>query len=146
MASFYDRKLVAMEQERREIQAELNRNVQTYRSEHQRKEQRREYDLSDPSALRSEPPTRIGDFDARIGASSLQRFDGEDLAAGERRKTQLAQQMRWCVCVCARACVCVCVLCACVRVRACAVCVRVCVHSRKGVCAPHMSCTNCKGT
>jgi hypothetical protein len=57
---------------------------------------RREYDLSDPSALRSEPPTRIGDFDARIGASSLQRFDGEDLAAGERRKTQLAQQMRWC--------------------------------------------------
>ena len=96
MASFYDRKLVAMEQERREIQAELNRNVQTYRSEHQRKEQRREYDLSDPAALRSEPPTRIGDFDARIGASSLQRFDGEDLAAGERRKTQLAQQMRWC--------------------------------------------------
>ena len=96
MASFYDKKLVALEQERREIQAELNRNVQSFRAEYQRKELRREYDLSDPSALRSEPPARVGDDDARIGASSLQRFDGEDLAAGERRRTQLAQQHHWC--------------------------------------------------
>jgi len=96
MASFYDKKLVALEQERREIQAELNRNVQSFRAEYQRKELRREYDLSDPTALRAEPPARVGDDDARIGASSLQRFDGEDLAAGERRRTQLAQQHAWC--------------------------------------------------
>jgi hypothetical protein len=35
MASFIDKKLVMLEQERREVQAELNRNVADFRREHQ---------------------------------------------------------------------------------------------------------------
>ena len=37
----------------------------------------------------------MGDDDPRTGVSSLQKFEGEDLAAGARRKTQLAQAAAW---------------------------------------------------
>ena len=38
----------------------------------------------------------MGDEDPRNGPSSLQKFDGEDLYAGERKALQLAQQAAWC--------------------------------------------------
>ena len=38
---------------------------------------------------------RIGDNDARCGPSSLQRFDGEDLAAAERSQAQHQQCYDW---------------------------------------------------
>lgn len=66
------------------------------RSFQQKKEQRREYDLSDPNATRNSLPARVGDADARIGVSSAQVFEGEDLRAGERRRVQAAQQRAWC--------------------------------------------------
>jgi hypothetical protein len=31
------------------------------------------------------------DDDSRLGASSMQRFDGEDLSAGDRKKAQIEQ-------------------------------------------------------
>lgn len=161
MTAYYDKQLVLMEQERREVQAALNRNVAEFRKEHQvrahrrrrprgalrlsllrarassarssrgarlpprsirpsvpasdpiwkfrsppraprlrsfqqKKEQRREYDLSDPNATRNSLPARVGDADARIGVSSAQVFEGEDLRAGERRRVQAAQQRAWC--------------------------------------------------
>ena len=171
MASFIDKKLVVLEQERREVQAALNRNVADFRREHQvraythrythhprsrcrtrlrapprrggasiptdrrdpprrpshspppdhppsihaprarrrpsvphlpsisprrqARTRRREYDLSDPSSLRASLPARVGDDDPRTGVSSLQKFEGEDLAAGARRKAQSAQAAAW---------------------------------------------------
>ena len=38
---------------------------------------------------------RIGDNDARCGPSSIQRFDGEDLAAAERSQAQHQQCYDW---------------------------------------------------
>ncbi len=51
--------------------------------------------LNDPHALRKEAPARLGDQDTRCGPASLQRFDGEDLRAGERRALQAVQMRRW---------------------------------------------------
>jgi hypothetical protein len=93
--SALDNRLVILEQERRGIQADLNRNVVAYRAEHQGKHTRREYDLSDPSGLRNETPARLGDDDVRNGASGMQKFSGEDLFAGERRVQQTKQASSW---------------------------------------------------
>lgn len=38
---------------------------------------------------------RVGDNDARCGPSSIQRFDGEDLAAAERSQAQHQQCYDW---------------------------------------------------
>ena len=51
--------------------------------------------LNDPAALRKGRPARDGDHDIRCGPASAQRFDGEDLRAGERRALQAAQMRRW---------------------------------------------------
>eukprot|EP00227_Mantoniella_beaufortii_P010207 CAMPEP_0197591312 /NCGR_PEP_ID=MMETSP1326-20131121/13001_1 /TAXON_ID=1155430 /ORGANISM="Genus nov. species nov., Strain RCC2288" /LENGTH=374 /DNA_ID=CAMNT_0043156713 /DNA_START=39 /DNA_END=1163 /DNA_ORIENTATION=+ len=96
LANFFDQKLVMLEQERREINAHLNRNLVDFRKEYQKKEARREYDLSDPASLKTSLPARVGDEDGRNSVSGAQKFEGEDLLAGERRKVQLAQQAAWC--------------------------------------------------
>ena len=57
---------------------------------------KREWDLNNPDALRNELPPRIGDFDPRCGASSLQIFAGEDLKKGDRIKMQELQMRDWC--------------------------------------------------
>ena len=62
----------------------------------QTKEQRREWDLSNPQAVRLAQPARVGDDDERCGPASIQRFDGEDLTAAQRKKLQMAQQVAWC--------------------------------------------------
>ena len=42
-------------------------------------------DLEDPKALQNDRPTRQGDCDPRLGASSFQVFAGEDLDAVKRK-------------------------------------------------------------
>lgn len=54
-------------------------------------------DLNDPDALRKSRPAREGDFDPKLGVSSAQVFDGEDLLAGERARLQAAQMRQWCL-------------------------------------------------
>ena len=46
--------------------------------------------------MKNSLPARVGDDDSRNTVSGIQKFDGEDLLAGERRKVQLAQQAAWC--------------------------------------------------
>ena len=46
--------------------------------------------------MRNELPPRVGDFDPRCGASSLQIFAGEDLKKGDRIKMQEIQMRDWC--------------------------------------------------
>ncbi|XP_014290148.1 RIB43A-like with coiled-coils protein 2 [Halyomorpha halys] len=82
-----------VEQNKKIVLSEINR----FRMEHQRKEDRREFDLNDPDALKKSLPCRIGDNDPRLTISSVQKFEGEDSAANERDKIKKEQQRNWLV-------------------------------------------------
>lgn len=56
---------------------------------------RREWHLNNPNALKSELPPRTGDHDSRLGPSSIQVFDGEDLKKGDRVRMQQLQMRDW---------------------------------------------------
>lgn len=56
---------------------------------------RREFDLSDPLALRKDLPARQSDNDIRNTVSGMQRFMGEDLKFRERKKFQEEQNREW---------------------------------------------------
>jgi len=58
-------------------------------------EQRREHDLNDPLAKRKGIPARLGDDDPRCGASSMQKFSGEDLMKDERMRQQRAAMVNF---------------------------------------------------
>lgn len=75
--------------------AEWDRQVQAFRSKAQGKETRREWDLSRPDALLRDTPARVDDDDPRCGPSSLQKFTGEDLTAGQRTAAQMEQARAW---------------------------------------------------
>ncbi|KAJ3166736.1 Protein Tax-1 [Geranomyces variabilis] len=70
-------------------------SLNQYRIRNQQPYQRREYDLYDPQALKNDLPARVGDDDGRIGISSCQRFEGEDLASKERQRLQKEQMKTW---------------------------------------------------
>ncbi|TPX36129.1 hypothetical protein SmJEL517_g01472 [Synchytrium microbalum] len=71
------------------------RSLVQFHATNQRPEMRREYDLNDPQSLRKDRPARIADNDPRLGASSLQKFEGEDLTAQLRFKEQKQQMKTW---------------------------------------------------
>jgi len=68
-----------------------------YNHAYQRKQFRREFDLSNPDGLKNDLPVRIGDDDPRLGVSSLQVLHGEDPDYGRRVTLQKKQQRNWCV-------------------------------------------------
>ncbi|KAJ1529139.1 hypothetical protein ONE63_005948 [Megalurothrips usitatus] len=82
----------------RQIQEEkkkLSQEINTFRQYYQRPQDRREFDIYDPDALKKEIPARIQDDDPRCGVSSAQKFEGEDLVKPERRRLQSEQQRSW---------------------------------------------------
>lgn len=95
----HDRLLQMMERRQKSDALALNRAVVEYRREHQKPEQRREFDLNDPDALRNEAaaPVRTGDEedDARFGPASMQYFEGEDNHATARADLQKQQMREW---------------------------------------------------
>ncbi|KAI9366151.1 RIB43A-domain-containing protein [Zopfochytrium polystomum] len=78
-------------QARRDHLAAMNR----FRQGQQQPHQRRDFDLYDPLALKKDRPARVGDADPRCGVSGCQRFEGEDLEAGERERRQKEQRRVW---------------------------------------------------
>jgi len=68
-----------------------------YNHAYQRKQFRREYDLSNPDATKNDMPIRLGDEDPRLGAASCQVFHGEDGEYARRVELQRAQQRAWCL-------------------------------------------------
>eukprot|EP00218_Dolichomastix_sp_CCMP3274_P011117 CAMPEP_0170143888 /NCGR_PEP_ID=MMETSP0033_2-20121228/13188_1 /TAXON_ID=195969 /ORGANISM="Dolichomastix tenuilepis, Strain CCMP3274" /LENGTH=374 /DNA_ID=CAMNT_0010380359 /DNA_START=30 /DNA_END=1154 /DNA_ORIENTATION=+ len=96
MASYFDAKMVMMEQERIAIKQQMAKDLVDYRKATQGKMTTKEFDLNDPAVLKNSLPARVGDEDPRNGVSSLQKFEGEDLTCGERKKLQQAQQAAWC--------------------------------------------------
>jgi hypothetical protein len=76
-------------------QREINRAVNEFRALHQQPDARREWDLQDPDYLKKDKPARVTDDDPRCGPASIQKFEGEDLAAEARRKYQQEQLREW---------------------------------------------------
>lgn len=89
-----DQAVLQFEAAEAERRRELERGVQRYRETLQRPQDSRDRDLSDPRAQHSEPPARSSDSDPRCGPASLQRFQGEDLNAPERKKAMKKESER----------------------------------------------------
>ena len=51
--------------------------------------------MNRPDGLKIDQPARVGDDDGRLGVSSMQRFDGEDLSAADRKRAQIEQNKAW---------------------------------------------------
>lgn len=94
-ALLMDRHACALQQEVNKVRAGREKELQDYRQTFQKKDLRREWDLNDPQANAKELPARVGDDDPRNGASSLQKFEGEDLDFKNRRAAQQRQQRSW---------------------------------------------------
>ncbi|CAH0559962.1 unnamed protein product [Brassicogethes aeneus] len=90
-----DAERVALAQEAKEKQEriKIEQEINKFRQNHQKPECRREFDLNDPEFLRKQLPLRVDDDDPRLGPSSAQRFDGEDLSDQKRLAVQ-REEMR----------------------------------------------------
>ncbi|XP_060531712.1 RIB43A-like with coiled-coils protein 2 [Cylas formicarius] len=77
--------------EERKLQQEIN----NFRKYCQRPEDRREFDLNDPEWIKKQLPARLDDDDPRLGPSSAQKFEGEDLISEQRLKLQREQNKAW---------------------------------------------------
>jgi len=73
----------------------LEKSTNEFRKEHQRPEDRREFDIYDPDGKKKDTPARVSDDDPRCGISSLQKFLGEDLNEKARKKLQQEQNREW---------------------------------------------------
>ncbi|XP_061438421.1 RIB43A-like with coiled-coils protein 2 [Rhineura floridana] len=73
----------------------LNKAINEFHQNYQQPETRREFDLSDPQALKKDIPARLADSDPRCTVSGLQKFMGEDLNSENRWKFQKEQTREW---------------------------------------------------
>lgn len=90
-----DRHAQVLQKEVDELKANRERAVNDYRQTFQKRELNREWDLNDPKRFQKEIPARVDDHDPRLGVSSLQKFQGEDLDMPQRRRAQALQQQEW---------------------------------------------------
>jgi len=90
-----DKHAVVLEREMNHIRAQRDKELEDYRRTFQAKHASREWDLNDPKRVVGSLPARVGDNDLRLGPSSLQKFEGEDLDFGDRKRLQQQQQRNW---------------------------------------------------
>ncbi|XP_043393629.1 RIB43A-like with coiled-coils protein 2 isoform X2 [Chelonia mydas] len=89
-------KIICMLEERQKQDIKnLNKAVTEFQQNFQKPETRREFDLSDPQALKKDTPARLSDNDPRCTVSGLQKFLGEDLNHDQRVKFQKEQSREW---------------------------------------------------
>ncbi|CAM5082470.1 unnamed protein product [Eretmochelys imbricata] len=89
-------KIICMLEERQKQDIKnLNKAVTEFQQNFQKPETRREFDLSDPQALKKDTPARLSDSDPRCTVSGLQKFLGEDLNYDQRVKFQKEQSREW---------------------------------------------------
>eukprot|EP00667_Euglena_gracilis_P010715 EG_transcript_10913 len=84
-----------VDEELKSFRREKEREMNGFRQAHQRKEQRREWDIQDPKADSKALPIRLGDTDPRLGTSSIQVFIGEDVHFDPRKKAMQEQMQQW---------------------------------------------------
>ncbi|XP_029425027.1 RIB43A-like with coiled-coils protein 2 isoform X1 [Nannospalax galili] len=85
---------ILQDRERRD-KKQLCRAITDFQQNFQKLESRREFDLSDPMALKKDLPARLSDNDVRNTISGMQKFMGEDLNFEERRRVQKEQNREW---------------------------------------------------
>ncbi|NXG42235.1 RIBC2 protein, partial [Psilopogon haemacephalus] len=89
-------KIMCMLEERQKNEIRnINKAVSEFQKNFQKPETRREFDLSDPQALKKDKPARLSDSDPRCTVSGLQKFMGEDLNYHQRMKFQKEQLREW---------------------------------------------------
>ncbi|XP_069720853.1 RIB43A-like with coiled-coils protein 2 [Phaenicophaeus curvirostris] len=89
-------KIICMLEERQKSDIRnINKDINEFRKNFQKPETRREFDLSDPQALKKDKPARLSDNDPRCTVSGLQKFMGEDLNYDQRMKFQKEQLREW---------------------------------------------------
>ncbi|KAG8554715.1 hypothetical protein GDO81_003872 [Engystomops pustulosus] len=91
----YDKIALMQEQKEQQLSRDLDQAVLNYRTQNQKPETRREFDLYDPDALKKDRPARISDDDPRCGPASLQKFAGEDLSEKNRKELQTEMNKKW---------------------------------------------------
>mmetsp|Transcript_39826 Transcript_39826/g.88539 ORF Transcript_39826/g.88539 Transcript_39826/m.88539 type:complete len:368 (-) Transcript_39826:472-1575(-) len=95
LANYYDDQLTLQQQEADRLRRTYNKDLQDYRQNNQLQHTRKEWDLNRPDHKLIDSAGRVGDDDPRIGAASMQKFDGEDLSAGDRKAAQIEQAKTW---------------------------------------------------
>lgn len=90
-----DKQLKLIEVEKQKKRREQEMSCKEFSKQHLNFQSRREFDLNDPLYKRKGVPARVGDDDPRCGASSLQKFSGEDLMKAERVRQQRAEMVNF---------------------------------------------------
>jgi hypothetical protein len=92
-----DQIAMVCEQEKQNHAKKLQKEAVEFSQKHLRKENRREFALSDPDYLKKDRPAREGDDDPRCGPASIQKFDGEAIEADRtiHKKDYQNLQKQW---------------------------------------------------
>ncbi|NWU71558.1 RIBC2 protein, partial [Pterocles burchelli] len=90
-----DKIICMLEEQQKNYIRNLNKAISEFQKNFQKPETRREFDLSDPQALKKDRPARLSDNDPRCTISGLQKFMGEDLNYNQRMKFQKEQLREW---------------------------------------------------
>ncbi|NWX13846.1 RIBC2 protein, partial [Aegotheles bennettii] len=90
-----DKILCMLEERQKNDIRNINKAITEFQKNFQKPETRREFDLSDPLALKKDRPARLSDNDPRCTVSGLQKFMGEDLNYDQRMKFQKEQFREW---------------------------------------------------
>jgi len=89
-------KLAVLLQERQDKDTRhLQQQLNNFRSQYQKPDSRREWDLNNPDFLKIQKPIRESDTDTHLGVSSAQIFEGEDLSGKQRLTAQQKQRAEW---------------------------------------------------
>ncbi|XP_015991196.2 RIB43A-like with coiled-coils protein 2 [Rousettus aegyptiacus] len=90
-----DKTTCLLEDRERRDRKELCKAINDFQQNFQKPETRREFDLSDPLALKKDRVPRQSDNDVWNTVSGMQKFMGEDLNFHERKKFQQEQNREW---------------------------------------------------
>uniref|UniRef100_A0A663M799 RIB43A domain with coiled-coils 2 n=1 Tax=Athene cunicularia TaxID=194338 RepID=A0A663M799_ATHCN len=90
-----DKIMCMLERQQKNDIRNINKAICEFQKNFQKPETRREFDLSDPEALKKDRPARLSDNDPRCTVSGLQKFMGEDLNYNQRMKFQKEQLREW---------------------------------------------------
>lgn len=90
-----DKVMCILQDRERRNRKQLCCAINDFQQSHQKPETRREFDLSDPLALKKDLPARVSDNDMRNTISGMQKFMGEDLNFHERKRFQQEQNREW---------------------------------------------------
>ncbi|XP_075712064.1 RIB43A-like with coiled-coils protein 2 [Rhinoderma darwinii] len=90
-----DKVLCLLDERQKDDIRNLNKTINEFRLQFQKREDRREFDLYDPLVLKKDLPPRVSDDDPRCSVSGVQRLMGEDIAERNRKIEQQEQLREW---------------------------------------------------